>query len=57
MNEVPRMLTLREGSAEANMPYSTLRKLCLSGEISHIRVGRKFYINADRLAEYLNGDN
>lgn len=50
----PRMETLRSAAAQTGLPYSTLRNLCLAGQVVHIRVGKKFYVNMGRLAEYLN---
>ena len=51
----PKMVSLKEASAITGLSYSALRKLCLKGEIVHIRVGTKFLINLDRLIDKLNG--
>ena len=32
-----------------------LRKLCIRGQVVHIRSGNKIFINADRFIDYLNG--
>ncbi|MCI9067690.1 MAG: hypothetical protein HFI65_03270 [Lachnospiraceae bacterium] len=31
-----------------------IRKLCLQGRLVHVRAGRKFLINKEKLADYLN---
>lgn len=51
---MPRMITLREAAKETGLSYGCLRKLCLSGQIAHIRAGSKFLLNYELLAEYLN---
>ena len=53
--KIPEMLTLREASQRTGLSYDLLRKLCLEGKIIHIRTGKKYLINLDRLIEYLNG--
>lgn len=54
MSGIPRMGKLREASQLSGISYDALRKMCLRGEIAHIRCGTKFLINLDQLAEYLN---
>lgn len=56
MKEIPIMKSLKEAEAETGICYSALRKLCLEGEIVHIRVGKKFLVNMNKLADYLNGE-
>lgn len=51
---MPKMITLREAANETGLSYDCLRKLCLKGEIVHIRSGVKFLINENKLIEYLN---
>lgn len=57
MNEqhIPTMLTLREMSKLTGLSYDFLRKLCIRGQVVHIRSGNKIFINADRFIDYLNG--
>jgi len=54
---IPEMLTIQETSDRSGLPYSTIRKMCLCGEIVHIKVGRKFLVNWRKFVEYLNGEN
>lgn len=51
---IPTMVTLKEASAQTGLSYDALRKLCLTGQIVHIRAGCKILVNLDRLIEYLN---
>lgn len=53
--KIPRMETLKNTSELTGLSYSWLRSACLTNQIVHIRTGNKFYINIDKLAEYLNG--
>lgn len=56
MTGIPRMLTLRQCADETGISYEALRKLCLQGEIVYRKVGVKYLINMERLADYLNGE-
>lgn len=52
---VPEMITIKEASKRTGLSYDSLRKMCLSGKIVHIRIGNgKFLINFGRLVEWLN---
>lgn len=52
---MPKMITLKQAAAETGLSYDCLRKLCLTGTLVHIRAGTKYLLNAERLAEYLDG--
>lgn len=47
------MIPLRETSRRTGFSYDALRKMCLRGEIAHVRCGNKFLINYGALCEYL----
>ena len=51
---IPEMLTIRETAKRTGLSYDCIRKLCLSGEIVFMRVGRKYFINFSRFCDYLN---
>lgn len=51
---IPTMLTLKEASTQTGLSYDFLRKLCITGQIVHIRAGCKILVNMDKLIEYLN---
>lgn len=52
---MPTMITLKEAAEMTGLPYYRLWKLCKENKIIHIRAGKRFYINQEKLAEYLNG--
>lgn len=51
---MPRMISLKKASSETGLSYYCLRNLCLQNKVAHITSGTKYYINADRLEEYLD---
>lgn len=51
---IPEMISINEASKRTGLSYELLRKLCLTGEIIHIRSGAKYLINFPLLCEYLN---
>lgn len=53
--KIPTMVTLAEASKQTGLSYGYLRKLCLTGQITHIRAGKKYLINLEKLVDYLNG--
>ena len=53
---MPRMITIFEASKRTGLSYNALRDKCIKNEIVHIRVGRKYMINAEKLEQYLNGE-
>ena len=53
--ELPTMKPIREVSEETGLSYVFLRGLIRDGKIFYVQAGRKFLINVDSLAEYLNG--
>lgn len=52
--KIPTMVTLAEASKQTGLSYDYLRKLCLTGQITHIRAGKKYLINLEKLVDYLN---
>ena len=51
---IPEMVTIRETSRRTGLSYDCIRKLCLSGEIVFMRVGRKYFVNFGKFCEFLN---
>lgn len=52
---MPRMMTLREAAMETGLTYSCLRRWIKSGEFRYVvRVGTKYLVNLERLAEFLD---
>lgn len=48
------MVTLKEASSRTGISYDRLRKMCINGQIVHIKAGNKRLINWDKLVDYLN---
>lgn len=51
---IPTMVGLAEASSKTGVSYDYLRKLCLRNQIVHIRAGRRYLINLEKLVDYLN---
>ena len=54
MEQTVLMVTLREASNRTGISYDRLRKMCINGQVIHIKTGRKFLLNWDKLVDYLN---
>ena len=54
--KIPQMLTIRETAALFNLPVHFVRQKVNSGEVVAVRAGRKFLVNVERFADYLNGN-
>ena len=52
--KVPRMETIKTTAALFNLPVHFIRQKVTSGEIVAVRAGKRFLVNVDKLAEYLN---
>ena len=53
--KVPTMLKIREAAELTGLPYYRVWKLCKENKITHIKAGRRFYVNQGSLVSYLNG--
>lgn len=53
---MPRMLKIKEAAELTGLSYHFLRQLCLEGKVFHVKAGNRYFINADSLAAYLNGE-
>lgn len=51
---IPEMITLKEAAERSQFSYGQLRRLCLSGSIHCIRMGKRFLINWSKFGEDLN---
>ena len=54
MEQTIQMVTLREASSRTGISYDRLRKMCINGQIVHIKAGSKFLLNWEKLVDYLN---
>ena len=50
----PRMESIKTTAELFNLPVHFIRQKVSSGEIVAVRAGRRFLVNVDKLAEYLN---
>lgn len=51
---MPTMKPLTELENETGLSYRLLLSLCKENKVAHIKAGRKFLINYEKLIEYLN---
>ncbi len=51
---MPTMKKLKDAAVATGLSYHYLRQLCLQGKIVCVRAGNRWFINMERLAEYLN---
>lgn len=56
-NEIEKLYTTVEASAHLGLGSDTIRLLCRTKKISHRKVGRKFYLSAANINEYLAGQS
>jgi len=56
MAAIPKMLSIKQASAESGVSYECIRQWCIKNEIPHKKAGSKYLINADKFADYLNGE-
>lgn len=50
----PRMETIKKTAELFNLPVHFVRTKVTSGEVVAVRAGRRFLVNVDKFAEYLN---
>jgi excisionase family DNA binding protein len=57
MTQKPKMLTIKEAAAlvDGLTPYR-IRQMCIDGTLPHIKAGKKYLINKNRLFEVI-GEN
>lgn len=51
---VPTMVSLKEASRQTGLSYDYLRKMCITGQVVHVRAGHKILVNLEKLIEFLN---
>lgn len=54
--KVPHMAGIREAAEASGLPYSAIRRLCITNQIVHIKIGQRYLINMGKLADFLNGE-
>lgn len=53
---VPRMRTIKETAELFGLPVHFVRQKVASGEVIAVNAGRRFLVNIDRFADYLNSN-
>ena len=53
---IPRMRTIKETAELFGLPVHFVRQKVNDGEIVAVRAGRRFLVNVDKLAEYLDSN-
>ena len=48
----PRMRTISDAAKETGLSYNCIRRLCMNGNVAHVKTGRKIFINLDALIDY-----
>lgn len=51
---LPRWLTTRDVSEITQLNVQTVQRLCSSGELESVRVGRTYRIRAEDIEKYMN---
>ena len=51
---VPRMRTIKQTAEIFGLPVHFVREKVSAGEVVAVRAGRRFLVNVDKFAEYLN---
>ncbi len=52
--QIPTMLTLKQAAKATGLAHHYIRQLCIQGRITHVRAGKKYLVNLERLIEFLN---
>ncbi len=54
---IPQMVTIKKAAEKTGLANFYIRQLCLKNKIIHVRAGRKYLINFEKLIEFLNGNS
>lgn len=52
--KIPRMRTIKQTAEIFGLPTHFVRQKVTNGEVVAVRAGRRFLVNIDRFADYLN---
>ncbi len=53
---IPQMATIKETAELFKLPVHFVRQKVAEGEIVAVRAGKRFLVNVDKFAEYLNSN-
>lgn len=51
---MPTMITIKQAAVKTGLSYNFIRQLCLKNKIVFVKSGNKYFINSEKLTEYLN---
>lgn len=51
---IPTMLSIKETAERTNLSETYIRKLLWDNKIVHVKSGKKYLVNLERLIDYLN---
>ena len=54
MTNIPTMLTIKSTAKRTGLAEHYIRSLCWSGRIVHVKCGKKYLVNLEKLLEFLN---
>ena len=52
--KLPKMLTIKETATVFGLPFNFVRRAVLDNRIVYVKAGKKYLINAEKFAEWLN---
>ena len=52
----PIMIGIPEAAERTGLTYNAIRKMCINNQIVHVRAGKRWLVNWEKMVEYLNGD-
>jgi len=55
-NSIPKVATITQCAVMTGLSYSTIRTLVINNQIKYVRVGKKYLVNLDSLAHFLEGE-
>lgn len=52
-DEGPRLMSIKDTAAHLGVPYGRVYELVNTGEIDHVRVGRRAYVSRDAVSKFI----
>lgn len=52
---IPWMCGISEAAKRTGLSYDFIRRACMRGDVVHVKAGSRYFVNMEKLAEYLNG--
>ncbi len=55
--KMPELMSMKDIVKTYNIPYGSVRKMCIRGDIKYRKIGKAWMINLNSLKNYLEGEN